>query len=108
MPTQTPESRQGLATGARGPAWGSPEVVEVLSGQAAAHFLEGLQPGSGLLQAGDGERDLVSQPRAAPLQPPLRQDPPPPTSPGCPHPIVIEVKGHQGLRQLPQIGLEGT
>ena len=32
----------------------------------------------------------------------------PSSSPGCPHPIVIEVKGHQGLWQLPQVGLKGT
>lgn len=41
-----------------GEAWvwagGSPEVAEVLTGQAATHLLEGLQPGSWLLQAVDG------------------------------------------------------
>lgn len=94
---------------AGGAGLGSPEVAEVLGGQAAAHFLEGLQPGPWLLQAAEGVERPVSQRRATPLHPPLPHALPPPTSsPGCPHPVVIEVEGHQGLWQLPQIGLEGT
>ena len=34
------------------------EVAEVLMGQTAAHFLEGLQSGSWLLQAGEEESHL--------------------------------------------------
>lgn len=101
---RTSRRTQTQASEAQGPAWGSPEVTEVLLGQAAAHLLEGLQPGSGLLQAGEsrpgepaqGGTFTASSPRDAP------------TSPGCLHPIIIEVKGHQGLWQLSQIGLEGT
>ena len=82
------------------------EVAEVLMGQTAAHFLEGLQSGSWLLQAGEEERPGELS-WTAYLQPS-----PPSTcsssSPGCPHPIIIEVKGHQGLWQLPQVGLKGT